>query len=447
MTDERNFDRIARAWLDLMPNEAPDRTIAAVLQAVETTPQVRSPLRWLTRRFPNMNRLLMPAAIAAAAVLAVGGGLYLTRSDGPSPGGPSPTPLPSASPSGASPSASSSTALTPAALRNPWLGEVVEAQGLPSGRDRSILQIGPSKLELDTDPFPSVSSDVASVDGGVLRLVARDSDGGCTTGDVGVYTYSLSPEGSLLQLSATEEDCAARRAGFEGEWQRSACRNTDNLCLGDLEAGTYKSQFIGPRLDEGEPWTANFGAISYTVPDGWSNTADFPDDYVLMRSADYAVTTDPKDGTKDLIEFVARPGIGLQNEQCEPLVKPDTGRSVDDLLAHVVGHPGLTLSPPEHLTIDGHAGRRIDVSIKPSWRTSCPDATDPILILFTETGRDMTGSGLEQPALWKTDKMRIVLLDLGDGDVLLVTITARDPTNFDALIDEAMPIVESLTFK
>ena len=89
MTDERNFDRLARAWLDLMPDEAPDRTIAAVLQAVETAPQVRSPWRWLTRRFPNMNRLLMPAAIAAATVLAVGGGLWLTRSDGPSTGGPS----------------------------------------------------------------------------------------------------------------------------------------------------------------------------------------------------------------------------------------------------------------------------------------------------------------------------------------------------------------------
>ena len=72
---------------------------------------------------------------------------------------------------------------------------------------------------------------------------------------------------------------------------------------------------------------------------------------------------------------------------------------------------------------------------------------DRILILFTEAGRDMTGTGREQPGLWRTDKVRIVLLDLGDGDVLLVTITARDPADFDALMDETMPIVESLTFK
>jgi hypothetical protein len=443
MTDERNFDRLARAWLDLMPNEAPDRTIAAVLQAVETTPQVRSPLRWLTRRFPNMNRLLMPAAIAAAAVLAVGGGLWLTRSEGPSTGGPSPTPSPSASPSGASPSA----AITPEELRYPWLGEVVEAPGLPSGRDRSILQIGPSTLELDTDPFPSVSSDVASAEGGVLRLVARDSDGGCTSGDVGLYAYSLSPKGSHLQLTATEEDCDARRSGLEGEWQRSACRNPDNLCLGDLDAGTYKSQFIGPRLDEGEPWTADYGAFSYTVPDGWSNTSDFPDNYVLMRSADYATATDPKDGTKDLVEVYTRPGIAVQDAQCAPLVKPDTGGSVDELIDHVTQHPGLVASVPQPVTIDGHAGQMIDVSLAPSWTGGCPGDTERVLLLFTERGRDMTTSGNEQVAVWKTDKIRFVLLDLGDGDVVLVDLVARDPADFEALMAEAMPIVESLTFE
>jgi hypothetical protein len=439
MTDERNFDRLARAWLDLMPDEAPDRTIAAVLQAVETAPQARPPYRWLTRRFPNMNRLSLAAAIAAA-VVAVGGGLWLTRSEGPPTGAQSPSPSPS--PSGAPPSA----ALTPEELQYPWLGEVVEAPDLPVGRDRWILQIGPSTVYLDVQP-QFLLSDVTAGDPNQLRLVASNSTGGCSPGDVGIYAWSLSPKGTQLQLSATEDACEARRAAFEGSFQRSACRNADNLCLGDLEAGTYRSQFIGPRLDEGEPWTANYGAFSYTVPDGWANTSDFPDNYTLMRSTDYAVATDPKDGFKDLIEFYARPGIGLQDETCEPQVKPDTGRSVDELIAHVTQHPGLVASSPQPITIDGHAGQMVDVSIAPSWTGGCPEVPDRILLLFTETGRDMTGSGLEQPGLWKTDKMRLVLLDLGDGDVMLIDLLARDPANFDALVTEAMPIVESLTFK
>ncbi len=440
MTDERNFDRLARAWLDLMPDEAPDRTIAAVLQAVETAPQVRPPWRWLTWRSPNMNRLSMVAAVAAATVLAVGGGLWLTRSEGPPTGAQSPSP--SASPSAAPPSA----ALSPEELQYSWLGEVVEAPDLPVGRDRWILQIGPSTVFLDVQP-QFLLSDITAGDPNQLRLVSSNSTGGCSPGDVGVYTWSLSPKGTQLQLTATEDACEARRAAFEGDFERSACRNADNFCLGDLEAGTYKSQFIGPRLDEGEPWTANYGAFSYTVPDGWANTSDFPDNYVLMRSADYADSGDPRDGSKDLIEVYTRPGIALQDAECTPLVKPDTGGSVDELISHVTQHPGLTASVPQPVTIDGHAGQMVDVSIAPSWTGGCPGDPERVLLLFTERGPDMTGSGNDQWAVWNTDKIRIVLLDLGDGDVVLIDLVARDPANFDALTTEAMPIVESLTFK
>ena len=64
MTDDRSFDRLTRAWLDLMPAEAPDRTVDAILQAVETVPHVR-PWRRLPWRLTNMNRALLAAAIAA----------------------------------------------------------------------------------------------------------------------------------------------------------------------------------------------------------------------------------------------------------------------------------------------------------------------------------------------------------------------------------------------
>ena len=76
MTNERDFDRLARAWLDLGPNEAPDRVVAAVLQAAETTPQVRRPIgRSIWRSF-HMNRLSI-AAIAVVLVAVVGGGIML----------------------------------------------------------------------------------------------------------------------------------------------------------------------------------------------------------------------------------------------------------------------------------------------------------------------------------------------------------------------------------
>jgi hypothetical protein len=441
MTDERDFDRISRAWLDLMPSEAPDRTVAAVVQAVATTPQVRRPWRRLPWRSTNMNRVLLAGAISAAAIAAVVGGVLLTRPDGRSVGPPATSP--SSSLLSPSPSAS-----VPQELRYSWLGQVVEAPGLPSGRDRAIIQIDTTTLEMAASPSALLSSDIASADPGVVRLVSRETADGCTAGDVGLYQWSLSPKASLLRLTATSDECESRRAALDGQWQRSACKNPENDCLGDLEAGTYRSQFIGPRLDEGEPWTANFGALSYTVPDGWSNTWDFPDSYVLMRSDDYAtVTDDPRDATKDLIEVITRPAAALQDATCEPAVKSGVGRSVDDLIDFVTGNPNVTAGKPQPITIGGQAGKYLDVQIAPGADAGCPDVDGDLVWLFTESGPDMTGSGLEQYGLWKTSKARVILLDLGGGDVVLIGVHAFDRASFETLLPEAMPIINSITFE
>jgi hypothetical protein len=441
MTDERDFDRISRAWLDLMPSEVPDRAVAAVLQAVARTPQVRRPWRRLPWRSTNMNRVLLAGAISAAAIAAVVGGMLLTRPDGRSVG------PPAASPSSSLLSPSPSAAV-PQELRYSWLGQVVEAPGLPSGRDRAILRIDATTLEMPASPSALLSSDITSAGLGVVQLASQETADGCTAGDVGLYQWSLSPRGSLLRLTATSDQCESRRAAFDGQWQRSACRNADNLCLGDLEAGTYQSQFIGPRFDEGEPWTANLGALSYAVPNSWSNTWDYPDSYVLMRSDDYAtVSDDPRDATKDLIEVITRPAAALQNARCETIAKPGVGRSVDELIDHVTHHPKVTAGTPKPITIGGHAGKYVDVQIAPSADAPCPDVDGDTVFLFTEIGQDMTGSGLEQYGLWKTSKARVILLDLGDGDVVLISAHAFDEPSFEALLPDAMSIINSMRFE
>ena len=63
MTANREFNDIARAWLDLMPSEAPDRVVDSVLQAVETAPQVR-PSYADSRRLSKMTRFALAAAAA-----------------------------------------------------------------------------------------------------------------------------------------------------------------------------------------------------------------------------------------------------------------------------------------------------------------------------------------------------------------------------------------------
>jgi hypothetical protein len=110
MTANRDFDAVARAWLDLMPDEAPDRVIESVLLAVDAEPQVRVPRIGGWRLIP-MNRL----ALASAAAVIVAAGLFFVapRPSGPS-AGPTPSPTATNSPA-ASPIGSPTRSSAPAA--------------------------------------------------------------------------------------------------------------------------------------------------------------------------------------------------------------------------------------------------------------------------------------------------------------------------------------------
>jgi TolB protein len=92
MSDDRTFERNARAWLELGPTEAPDRVVEDALFEIDTTPQERD-LR-IPWRLSTMNPLFRLAAAAVVGVLAVGATLFLLRPTIPGAGSKS-TPSPS----------------------------------------------------------------------------------------------------------------------------------------------------------------------------------------------------------------------------------------------------------------------------------------------------------------------------------------------------------------
>lgn len=98
MTTDRDFDRIAMAWLAEGPDELSDRVLDSVTDQIHVTRQRRA-MR-VPRRFPTMTFSSRVAAAAVIGVLAVGGAfLVFGRPGQPAVGGP--TPSPSASPSAA----------------------------------------------------------------------------------------------------------------------------------------------------------------------------------------------------------------------------------------------------------------------------------------------------------------------------------------------------------
>ena len=95
MTANRDPDRLLRAWLDLMPDEAPDRVIDSVLSATTAASQARIWPWEGPRRFQAMNRLVYLGAAAILIVVLAGGALIFKPTLN---NGSVPTPTPSLTP-------------------------------------------------------------------------------------------------------------------------------------------------------------------------------------------------------------------------------------------------------------------------------------------------------------------------------------------------------------
>ena len=439
MTSERDFDRLARAWLDLGPDEAPDRVIAAVLQAADTTPQVRR-VRWPIWRSTIMTRYIAAAGLAAALILAIGGGLLLTGNKAPAAVAPSVTPSASASPVGGS---------VPAELQARWMGGHREPFGAESGSSILIDGTGLALSQSNSNDRVNLTANATTAGTGRLRLEQPSSNRiHCNAGNVGEYTWSLSPSGRTLTIEAASDACSARPTLPAGTWWRMDCADKNDNCLGDIDAGTYSSQFISPRLPDGASWQPVFGGITYTVPDGWANAADWPSAFTLVPSADYAKAKAAAAGSDEVyhgIYVLTDPAISSQDSACSASEQPGVGRSVSEMVSFIKNQKSLLVGSPTSIDIDGHQGQFVDISLSPTWNKACPDmngvrSVPGLREAATTNGWDWRVSAPE--------KWRLILLDLGQNNVLAIILDdSTSASRFEDLVAKAMPIVESFRFK
>jgi hypothetical protein len=326
----------------------------------------------------------------------------------------------------------------PDALRSRWMGGHRDVPGIDPAAGTSILfsEDGFALTQSGGSDDRHLLSSIASlVDDGRIRLELTADAEACNAGDVGLYAWSFSPSGRTLTIDGDEDKCSTRLAALRGAWWRMACRDPHgNFCLGDLDAGTYGSQGLAPRLDPGAGWQPVFGALTYTVPDGWANDADWPTRLSLLPSGDFAKT--PNEDVDSEILVFTQPIALSQEAPCfteEP--ESGVGRTVDDLIAWLDGVPGLDTTEAMAVTIDGYPGRQVDLSVNPDRTPKCD-----VLEFIKSSGGDPVAIGSEE-------RERLILLDLGQGDVVGIRIFSRHPAQFDAFVAEAMPIVESFQFK
>jgi hypothetical protein len=338
---------------------------------------------------------------------------------------PSPTPSPS----------NTSVVPPPAALQHPFIGEPKPIVGLGADTTAAVLKFDRSTFTFWTGSEETLISVASLTSSGQLRLETVVRSGGCEPGDEGLYDYSLSPGGSHLTIAGTD-DCAAREAAVAGEFLTSACRNPDNFCLGNLEPGTYSSQYFEPR-PKGD-WAPRYGALTYTVPEGWAATGDFGEGYGLSPQAAYAASDPTADGCA-----VCPDGIGIwaapkaMAHDCSEKAAPGVGTSAADLANWVVHNPDFQVSQQPSVSIDGRPALVLDVAMAESATAVCGDSGEAGVPVF------FNGWALGVPA---GDRQRFMLVDLTGGDTILINIDTTDPATFDAFVAQAMPIVETFHF-
>jgi hypothetical protein len=110
----------------------------------------------------------------------------------------------------------------------------------------------------------------------------------------------------------------------------------------DLDAGTYRV---------GEPFRMD---ITISVPDGWNAFEDW--------AVNPPIGADPPAGSalgfwsvENLYVDPLTPGLGTLN--------PPVGSTVDDLVDALVSHPGWTTTEPTDVTVDGFAGKLVELTV------------------------------------------------------------------------------------
>lgn len=400
-----------------------------------------------------MKRLTIAAGVVAAVVLAIGAGLWLNNrpSVGTAPPTPSAQPTPVQTTAAPTPSAASAPVDIPTALLYHWVGQPRDVPTFGVSARTALKFVGATLGVTGTDYDLNngiLVSDVRVPAAGRLDLILVAAGGGCASGDRASYAWSTSPGGSILTVAAVGSDpCASRAAAVSGTWYRDACRDTSDGCFGNLDPGTYPSQYITPRLADGAQWQADLGAITYTVPAGWSNSSDWPDTFSLTPAADYALdgSAGSPSATAHTIGVYVDPAAVKQLATCANTELTSVPRTVDGLIAYIRGLSSLVVTKPTGIMIDSRAGKWVDVRIAPNWTKSCPDVPGGVPV----SGFLMRHAGDQnayQAGVVGPERLRLIFLDLG-GRVVLITIDSTDAAGFDPLVAEAMPIIQTFQFK
>jgi hypothetical protein len=245
-----------------------------------------------------------------------------------------------------------------------------------------------------------------------------------------------------MTLTAIGPDsCAAREEALAGPWVRADFPPPINPAA-TLPAGTHLTARFNPFGDEARP-----GALSLTVPGGWKVKEDLATSFLLHRLADAAQSPPITDTLVSLLAQPRKTTYFLEGSTCSVDDAPGVGPTVDDIVGAIEARAGVVSTPPVRVTIGGYDGQMLDLHLATSWTGGCltPDGLKvliPILQGSAPNAGPVVLIGPDQP-------LRLILLDLGDGRTLALSIYGFGPLPNSAVgeqLAEVMAVVESFEF-
>ena len=433
MSTDRDVASLLRSWLRSDLDGPADHVLAAALAEIDTTPQRRATW-WPARRSLDMNLIVKFGVATAALAMAVVLGYGLWQNIG------------NQAPAPDQPEASDQAGLEgelPPELQFAFIGEPRDVPGLDV-EDRLLLDLRNQVMAIHTGASVTRLVSLPRATGGdggggsQLRLETVAETTECTLGDVGTYSYALSPGGSRLTIDAGEDDCALRAEALAGVWHRAACLDQIMLCLGPMEAGTYSSLYFDPFSGETRSPGTRYGALTFGVQDGWANAVDASHQYVLARASDYdAAYTGSCHDCPDTIALHANPRASRMD--CVEELDEAVGASADALADWIRAHPGLQVDERPTVSVDGRQGFVLDITTTEEYADACVDAeaeSATFVPLFTHPGYSW--------GIRTGDRQRLILVELDADTAMLIGIDTLDPATLDAFVEETQPIIDSL---
>jgi hypothetical protein len=180
------------------------------------------------------------------------------------------------------------------------------------------------------------------------------------------------------------------------------------------------------------------------VPPGWEVADDAPRSFAVHHLPDAAQGLPSREL---VISVLAQPSMTADfaaGADCNTVLDaPGVGPGRDGLVAAIRARPGVVSTPPVNVTVGGFSGLMLDLRLAPAWTGGCMSLGGPLIGAPILHGPGPTGAvvGVSEDA-----PVRLILVDLGDGQTLAVVVFGIKPTasaSFEDQAAAAMPIIDS----